>query len=133
MTGSGCPDLSTPKPMVQSKNVTVRTYHKLWEDKNGQKIGQKVPKICLIERREYICSKKNSLTMYIASVYESKKTFKCEFCDKAFSKIAHLNNHISSVHEKMKTFKCSICKKYFTVKGALKKHVSSVHENDRPH
>ena len=32
-----CPDLSPPKPLDQSKNVTVRTYHKLWEDKNGQK------------------------------------------------------------------------------------------------
>ena len=74
MTGSGCPDLSTPKLLDQSKNVTVRTYHKLWEDKNGQKIGQKVPKICLIERREYICSKKNSLTMHIASVHEGKNS-----------------------------------------------------------
>ena len=55
MTGSGCPDLSTPKLLDQSKNVTVRTYHKLWEDKNGQKIGQKVPNICLIKSQEYIC------------------------------------------------------------------------------
>ena len=30
-----CPDLSPLKPLDQSKNVTVRTYHKLSRDKNG--------------------------------------------------------------------------------------------------
>ena len=39
-----CPDLSPPKLLDQWKNVTVRTYHKLWEDKNGRKNGQKMPK-----------------------------------------------------------------------------------------
>ena len=36
-------ELSPPKLLDQSKNVTVRTYHKLWEDKNGPKNRQKVP------------------------------------------------------------------------------------------
>ena len=39
-----CPELSTPKPLDQSKIVTVRTFHKLSRDKNGQKDYQKVPK-----------------------------------------------------------------------------------------
>ena len=39
-----CLDLSPAKPLNQSKNVIVRTFHKLREDRNGQKIGQKVPK-----------------------------------------------------------------------------------------
>ena len=43
-----CPKLSTPKPLDQLKNATERTYHKLWEDKNGQKKlakqCQKMPK-----------------------------------------------------------------------------------------
>ena len=32
-----CPVLSPPKPLDQSKNVTVRTYHNLREEKNGRK------------------------------------------------------------------------------------------------
>ena len=50
----GCPDLSPPKPLDQSKNVTVRSYHKLPKDQNGPKkspkscqkcqIGKKLPK-----------------------------------------------------------------------------------------
>ena len=49
-----CPDLSPPKPLDQSKNVTVRSYHKLSKDQNEPKkspkscqnrqIGKKLPK-----------------------------------------------------------------------------------------
>ena len=38
-----CPDLSPLKPLDQSKNVTVRSYHKLPKDQNGPK---KSPKSC---------------------------------------------------------------------------------------
>ena len=38
-----CPDLSSPKPLDQSKNVTVRRYHKLSKDQNEPK---KSPKSC---------------------------------------------------------------------------------------
>ena len=44
--GGLCPDLSPPKPLDQSKNVTVRTYHKLGEDKNGPKNWPKIAKKC---------------------------------------------------------------------------------------
>ena len=39
-----CPDLSTPNSLDQSKNVTVRTYHKLQEDKNWSKSAKKCQK-----------------------------------------------------------------------------------------
>ena len=39
----GSPDLSSPKPLDQSKNVTVRSYHKLSKDQNEPK---KSPKSC---------------------------------------------------------------------------------------
>ena len=32
-----CPDLFAPTPLDQSKNVTVRSYHKLSKDQNGPK------------------------------------------------------------------------------------------------
>ena len=38
-----CPDVSPPKPLDQSKNVTVRSYHKLSKDQNEPK---KSPKSC---------------------------------------------------------------------------------------
>ena len=47
-----CPDLSPPKPLDQSKNVTVRTYHNLWEEKIGQKLAKKCQKT---PKRAKIC------------------------------------------------------------------------------
>ena len=48
VTDYACPDLSPPKPLDQSKNVTARSYHKLSKDQNGRKKlakkFQKVPK-----------------------------------------------------------------------------------------
>ena len=44
---SACLDLSLPKPLDQSKNVTLRSYQKLSKDQNGPKnrqIGKKLPK-----------------------------------------------------------------------------------------
>ena len=39
------PDLSPPKPLDQSKNITVRSYHKLSKDQNwAKKIAKKSPK-----------------------------------------------------------------------------------------
>ena len=43
MVSGVLPDLSPPKPLDQSKNVTVRSYHKLPKDQNGPK---KLPKSC---------------------------------------------------------------------------------------
>ena len=41
-----CPELSSPKPLDQSKNVTVRSYHKLTKDQNGPKSWPKSAKKC---------------------------------------------------------------------------------------
>ena len=41
-----CPDLYPPKSLNQSKSVTVRSYHKLSKDKNGQKNLPKGAKKC---------------------------------------------------------------------------------------
>ena len=41
-----CPGLSPPKPLEQSKNVTIRTYHKLPEDENGPSNWPKRAKNC---------------------------------------------------------------------------------------
>ena len=85
VTGSGCPDLSTPKLLDQSKDVTVRTYHKLWEDKNGPKNRQKVPESAKNrfnrEARVHMFKKEQFDNAHCISSWGQK--FKCEFCDKA--------------------------------------------------
>ena len=56
-----CPDLSPPKPLDQSKNVTVRSYHKLSKDQNEPKNRQKVAKIVKLAKSRQNGKKRQKL------------------------------------------------------------------------
>ena len=43
-------EVSSPKPLDQSKNVTVRSYYKLSKDQNGPKNHQKIAKIAKLAK-----------------------------------------------------------------------------------
>ena len=43
---------------------------------------------------------KGNLNVYIASVHERKKPFKCEFCNNTYSRKNSLNQHIASIQLK---------------------------------
>ena len=51
-----CPDLSPPKPLDQSKYVTVRSYHKLSKDQNGP---NKLPKSHQNGKKKTICPRRH--------------------------------------------------------------------------
>lgn len=55
-----------------------------------------------------------------------KRTFKCTFCGKEFSRSDHLNRHIAT-HTGIKQFQCDLCGKEFARKDKLKLHKSSAH------
>lgn len=54
---------------------------------------------------------------------ESRKSAKCEQCDKIFSRQKDLRRHISTVHDGVKKHKCEKCDKGFTTKHALTYHL----------
>jgi len=55
-----------------------------------------------------------------------KRTFKCTFRGKEFSRSDHLNRHIAT-HTGIKQFQCDLCGKEFARKDKLKLHKSSAH------
>ena len=57
-----------------------------------------------------------------------KNRYKCDECDKSFSRKAGLNIHIKCVHENVR-HNCDKCDKSFTWKSALNTHIQIVHEN----
>lgn len=57
--------------------------------------------------------------------------YKCQFCDKTFSKAFSLQQHIL-VHTIQKNFECHVCKKTFLRRGQLKVHFR-VHTGERPY
>ena len=54
--------------------------------------------------------------------------FKCDQCDKQYTRKTNLNNHKRSFHEGIK-FACDQCNKTFSLKAYLKIHIKKAHIN----
>lgn len=57
--------------------------------------------------------------------------FKCDLCEKFYTRQVHLKAHISEIHIKDKPFKCNICEAEFSRKYTLFKH-EKTHTSERP-
>ena len=53
--------------------------------------------------------------------------YKCESCDKAFTRPDSLRNHIHTIHEGNKDYKCKSCGKSISHAGDLKRHILRTH------
>ena len=56
-------------------------------------------------------------------VYEGKRNYKCEFCDKFLFTTSGLKNHVKSIHKGLKDHSYDICNKSFSTTGSLKNHM----------
>ena len=50
------------------------------------------------------------------------KYFRCEYCNKSFSKPSRLEAHVKSHHNNIRDFKCSECNKAFKTRNHLANH-----------
>ena len=71
---------------------------------------------------------KNGMERHLSTAHDGKKEFKCEMCDKVFSRKNNIKAHMESVHEGKKSFKCKVCDKNFSHKHHMIRHIVSVHE-----
>ena len=53
------------------------------------------------------------------AIHEGHKGYKCESCDKSYTKSYDLKKHIHTVHEGHKDYKCDSCDKSFTTLQTL--------------
>ena len=60
----------------------------------------------------------------------TKKIFSCDKCEKAYAKLAFLDQHRESVHEGVK-YPCDRCLYSATRYSSLKQHIQSIHEKKR--
>ena len=64
-------------------------------------------------------------------VHTGKKDFKCEVCEKMFSRKNNLRSHMLT-HTKLKDHECDICKKKFARKFGLIQHFR-IHLGEQPY
>ena len=59
---------------------------------------------------------------------KKKDSYKCEICNKSFTRGKSLKRHITSIHEGIKPFKCDTCEVSFSQKSNLDRHIAFAHE-----
>jgi len=64
------------------------------------------------------------------SINTAETEFRCEICNKVYTKLGALNIHKASVHEGI-TYPCERCGKAYSQAVNLKRHIMSVHENSQ--
>ena len=57
----------------------------------------------------------------------SKKSHKCDICEKAFPSQSNLKQHVSLVHNVVKNFTCDKCETCFSSQDYLNRHIHIVH------
>ena len=78
---------------------------------------------------DHVCSNAEPLE---SQDYEFiKKSFKCDSCEKIFSRPHDLKVHTYAIHEGHKDHTCDSCGKFFLEDRALQKHINAVHKNKK--
>ena len=71
-------------------------------------------------------SKKDTLKFHIESQHETVQKLHCQICQKGFSNKKSLNGHTKEIHEE-KALPCDECSQIFGTVGSLNKHKKTVH------
>ncbi|XP_063441644.1 zinc finger protein 773-like [Mytilus trossulus] len=79
---------------------------------------------CEVCRKEF--KTKRQMKEHILSLHAGVKPFKCDQCDKMFTRKYHLERHLM-MHAGTKDYQCEYCGKEFSTKGNLLSHVRRVH------
>lgn len=76
---------------------------------------------CLCSECGYLAKTPMRLRYHISSKHSARK-FQCEFCEKRFISMAHLQTHFIS-HGTNKTYLCNVCGKSFNYSNSLEYHI----------
>ena len=66
----------------------------------------------------------NTVKSHIKDIHKITTNYKCDLCDKDFSRPSGLTLHIKNVHKGLKNYKCHICGKGFSQSGQIKIHIN---------
>lgn len=113
--------------------ITPDTEKSVMEIKNDQVSGKNIsPGVDLVSSA--ISSNGQGNTKNLESpgkedFRETEKCFKCEICQKNYTKLAHLRNHMRT-HARNNNFTCSICNRNFRSCSLYDMHMKESHKQD---
>lgn len=75
--------------------------------------------------RNFTCTENNPDEKSHMLTHENISSFKCNKCDKTFTKKLSLKRHLKGHTKKLRSlFKCHVCDKTFTEKSSLQRHLN---------
>lgn len=105
-----------------SRSDTFESINSLSSAASSVKSGTRAKRyFCEYEGCEKAFTRPSHLTEHQATVHQGIKLYKCEQCDRSFSKRSHLERHLYA-HSNEKPFSCSHCNKGFTTQQQLRRH-----------
>ena len=75
-------------------------------------------------------TKTQSLKIHLSTVHMGEKNYKCKICGKDFPKSTALKRHDDTVHKGLKPYKCDFCTVSYGQSGDLKRHIQRVHKKE---
>ncbi|XP_055870200.1 zinc finger protein 107-like [Biomphalaria glabrata] len=122
-------NFSKPKMIhTSTKPAKCKICQKSFSSSYDEKIHRLTE--CRGKRSKYPPGQKDFTTSTDLFTDASEKPFKCEVCQRRFSRSKTLTNH-QLLHTGVKPFKCKLCQKRFRQTGSLKTHLL-LHTGEKP-
>ena len=119
----------------QKLNKHTKKVHGKNTSRGDPGIAMKIDQcaMCNTEFEKKIAFNEHISNFDCKAIFDGKKSFNCDLCEKAFASQKNLNRHIKNVHkENTAAHRCQICNKYFSKKHGLKIHTAIAHEEIKP-
>jgi KRAB domain-containing zinc finger protein len=93
-------------------------------------IHNKIKRYCC-DLCDYSAYYRTSLNRHSKDVHlgGNKEEFKCDHCDKAFTRKETLVYHVNIIHKNIQEFQCDHCDKAFGRNDFLQDHINAIHNN----
>jgi len=121
-------DLHVQSVVDITKNLQDQPDDKFYDDL----LNDQLPDLLLKETKtDESAAERSKKRSYKGEIYPGEYRYKCNYCDKRFKQVGHVNHH-ERKHTGSKKYECDLCKKRFNQKCHLIDH-KRLHTGEKPY